>query len=128
MSQKVLKKEFPMDLDDLVDVLLTALRTNGWNLSKMQYEVAALQAQQKLRLKNGEKAVAVSLELTAKWKDCGDGIELEIIVQDPVHEWTDKECAEQCLAIMAALPDEKSYDTLYSKQPDFIYDEFESNN
>jgi hypothetical protein len=128
MSQKVLKKEFPMDIDDLVDVLLSALRENGWNLSKMQYELASLQAQQKQRLKNGEKAVAVSFELTAQWKDCGDAIELEIIVQDPVHEWTDKECAERCLAIMAALPDEKSYDTLYSKQPDFIYDEFESNN
>ena len=128
MSQKALKKEFHLDIDDLVDELLSALRNNNWQLNKMQYELASLHAQQKQKLKHGEKNVDVRFDLIAKWKDCGDGVELEILVEEPEHDWTGKDCAAHCTAIMEAMPDEKSYDTLYAQQPDFIYEDFESNN
>ncbi len=128
MSEKVIRKEFPLDIDDLVDHVLSALRSNGWNLAKMQYEMACLTANQKQKIKHDEASIAVTFELIAKWKDLGDGIELELTVQEPEHDWTNAECAERCSAIMDAMPEDKTYDTLYSRQPDFIMDEFESNN
>lgn len=128
MSEKSMKKEFHMDIDDLVDALLQNINANGWNLGKMQYELGSLTATQTEKVLNEGNAVSVRFELSAVWQDFGDALELEVVVKDADNDWTDGSCAQKCATMIDAIEDKKSYDSLYSDNTDFVFDDFESNN
>jgi hypothetical protein len=128
MSEKSMKKEFHMEIDDLVDALLQNLNSHGWNLGKMQYELGTLTAGRSEKVLDDGKAVPVKFELVATWQDFGDALELEVVVKDPEHDWTDGCCAQKCATIIDSIEDRKSYENLYSENTDFVFDDFESNN
>ncbi len=117
-----------MDVDDLVDELVTALKACGWSLLKMQYEISQLTAKFKEKLEHQGAKLDTNFILTAKWNDLGEALELEILVQESDHDWTEKDCISKCSAMLAAIKQEKTYDSLYSPQHGLVFDEFESNN
>ena len=124
-----MKKEFHMEIDDLVDNLLGAVNGNGWTLGKMQYELGTLSAGKIEKKQDADnKSVTVKFVLTATWQDFTDALELEVLVKDEDNDWTDGYCAEKCATIIDAIEDKKSYENLYSENTDFVFDEFESNN
>ena len=117
-----------MDVDDIVDEVLTALRTTGWSLKKMQYEMCKLTASCQEKRDHQGKKIELSFALSATWQDMGDAIELELLVEEPDHDWTEKDCITKCSAILGAIKQEKTYQSLYASQNGMVFDDFESNN
>lgn len=128
MKESSMKREFFMDADDLVDEILSALKTNGWTLSKMQYEMSRLIATCKEQREFEGKKADLNFTLTASWNDLGDALELEVHVTEPDHDWTEKDCMTKVSAVLGALKQEKTYDSLYAPQHGLVFDDFESNN
>jgi hypothetical protein len=131
MSQALIKREYYVDVDDLVDQLLDSVRQNGWTLSKMQYESSKLEATRRARKPspNGDKKnEQLVFHLVAEWKDLGDAVELLVTVDSatPVAEVSD--CREECAKVCDKLPEARSYQNLYSGDPGAIFEEFENNN
>ena len=128
MNQCSMKREFYVDVDDLVDDLLRAVRENGWTLEKMQYEICQLIAHCKEKREFDGKKVDVSFKLTAHWQDFEDSIELDVLVEENEFEFSEQECKTKCSAVLAAMKQEKTYQSLYAPQHGLVLDEFESNN
>jgi hypothetical protein len=123
-----MKREFYVDVDDLVDDLLTSVRQNGWTLSKMQYEICQLTATCKESRESDGQRVTVTFSLTAHWQDFGDSIELDVLVEEGNFEFTEQECKTKCSAVLGSLKQEKTYQSLYAPQHGLVFDDFESNN
>lgn len=128
MNEVTLKKEFAVDADDLVDELITVAKETGWRLAKMQYEVSTFTASHaELRIHNGNE-LKVNYTLTAKWKDLGDVLELELSVVEPDYDWTKSTCKEKCQEIMDSLSAESLQERPFADPKNFMFDEFESKN
>jgi hypothetical protein len=128
MNQCSMKREFYVEIDDLVDELLTSVRQNGWTLSKMQYEICQLTATCTEKREADGKKVDVTFSLTAHWQEYDDSIELDVLVEEKNFDFTDQECKTKCSAVLASLKQEKTYQSLYAPQHGLVFDEFESNN
>jgi hypothetical protein len=130
MNQCSMKREFFIEIDDLVDELLSSVRQNGWTISKMQYEICQLTATCIEKRETDGKKVDVTFSLTAHWQDYGDSIELDALVEEGNFDFTDQECKVKCSAVLASIKvkQEKTYQSLYAPQHGLVFDEFESNN
>jgi hypothetical protein len=137
MNQCSMKREFYMDIDDIVDELITALKANGWTLSKMNYELGKLAATRKEKKEHKGESVDLTFDLTAVWRDFEEVIELEILVQEADQPWTEKDCITKCSNVIGAIKEEKSYQSLYAQgggidldqgSIDLDQGDFESNN
>ncbi|HEY9685105.1 MAG TPA: hypothetical protein V6C86_26250 [Oculatellaceae cyanobacterium] len=130
MNHCSMKREFYMDIDDIVDELLTALKAGGWTLSKMNYELCKLTATSKERKEHKGESFELTFGLIAIWRDMEDLIELEIVVEEAEQSWTEKECITKCSAVIGAIKEEKTYQSLYAQGGgmDFDNEDFESNN
>ena len=128
MNQCSMKREFFVQIDEIVDELLTAVRQAGWTLTKMQYEVCTLTATWKEKREFEGKKVDVTFHLTAHWQDFGDSLELDVLVEEKDFDFTDQECKTKCSAVLALMRQEKTYQSLYAPSHGLVFDDFESNN
>jgi hypothetical protein len=117
-----------MDVDDIVDELLKGMRENGCTLTKMQYEMCKLTGACKEKREHEGTNIELTFALTATWQDLGDAIELELLVEEALHDWSEKDCIAKCSAVLASIKQEKTYQSLYAAQHGMDFDDFESNN
>jgi hypothetical protein len=131
MNQASIKREYGVDVDDLVDQLLASVRQNGWTLSKMQYESSKLEATRKIKKPspvNAPKSEEIAFRLIAEWKDLGDGVELTVSVDSNAAFAEVGDCREQCTNVLNGIPEERTYQNLYAGDPGAIFEEFDNNN
>ncbi|HEY9677787.1 MAG TPA: hypothetical protein V6C76_07245 [Drouetiella sp.] len=94
-----LTRNFLVDTDDLVDELLSAIKTCAWKDLKMQYQLGKLQAS-KVAAESEEK-----YDLLAEWAELEEEVQLRVAIAGAEENFPARQ--QECMDLMNAMfPDD----------------------